>query len=391
MNQPSGYLPLADVADLMAPGRRLPFGIFDGAGRLLLAQGQFVHDVRQLRALLERGACAEIEEVRQVRAARAADNRVPSQREPTWFDRFERQTWALDDLQRSLIKGEAGVGGADATLPAQIEAFGDAFVALVERQPDAALFIAVRQDEKRHAMYALTHSLNAATVALLAARLLGWPAAQARLAVLAVLTMNAAIVELQGHMAAQKEAPSKAQIDQIRAHPHRSATLLASAGVSDEFWLQAVRDHHERSGIGGYPRGESEPGELARLVRAADVFTAKISPRAMRAAMTPQAAARQLFQEEGGGPLAGALIKAVGVYPPGDLVTLKNGETAIVVTRTAAGNAPQVAALFNAQGRPIAGAPRRDTSVGGTAIAGPLADRSRITRILPEMVYGLLA
>jgi len=385
-------VPLAEVADLMAPGQPLPFRVLDAFGRLLLAQGQRIHDVRQLQALLERGASVERDEVQQARAARAAaatgGSRVPSTtRELTWFDHFDQQIWVLDDLLRALGKNEAREG-VRADLAAQLAAFGEHFIALVERQPDAALFHAVRQDDKRCALYALTHALHAATVVQLAARQLGWPAAQVRSAVFAALTMNAAIVELQGRMAEQKESPSKAQVDVIRAHPHRAAERLAAAGIADAAWLDAVRDHHERP-VGGYPRGV-EPGELARLVRAADVYTAKISPRAIRAAQTPQAAARQLFQDEGGGPLAAALIKAVGVYPPGDLVTLKNGETAVVVARTAVGNAPQVAVLFSAQGKPVAGAPRRDTTQGETAIAGPLADRSRVTRVLPEAVYGLL-
>ena len=71
-------------------------------------------------------------------------------------------------------------------------------------------------------------------------------------------------------------------------------------------------------------------------------------------------------------------------------MTLKNGETAIVVQRSTSGNAPQVAALFSAQGKAIGGVPRRDTSQAATAIAGPLTDRSRIGRVLPEVVYGLL-
>jgi len=393
VNNPA-RVPLPEVADLMSPGEPLPFRVLDAFGRLLLGQGQRIHDVRQLQALLERGACVEYEEVQQVRAQRAAAGKGPmpvsAQRELTWFDRFDQQVWALDELLRSLVKGEAradteGVVG----LGARIEAFGDAFIALVDRHPDAALFHAVRQDDKRYALYALTHALHAATVALLAARQLAWPAPQVRSAVLATLTMNAAIVELQGRMAEQKDPPSKAQIDQIRAHPHRSADLLAAAGITDEAWLQAVRDHHERAS-GGYPKGDVEPGELARLVRAADAYSAKISPRALRSALSPQAAARQLFQEEGGGALAGALIKAVGVYPPGDLVTLKNGEAAVVAMRTAASNAPQVAVLLSAQGKPVQGAPRRDTAQPETAIAGPLADRSRITRVLPEAVYGLL-
>ena len=404
-------LPLADVVDLMAPGQPLPFRVFDAAGRLLLAQGQRIVDERQLALLIERGASVERDEAEAVRRVReAAAGATPPQavRTPSWFDHFERQVWALDDLLRALLKGGPrggargeGVskGGSEGRgendvevdpLDRRLGVFGDAFVALVERQPDAALFLVVRQDDKRHSLYALTHALHAATVAQLAAGQLGWDAAGVRRAVLAALTMNASILELQGRMAEQKDPPTKAQLDQIRAHPHRSAGLLAAAGVADEAWLQAVSDHHERR-VGGYPRGDVEPDELARLVRAADVFTAKISPRALRAPLAPQVAARQLFQEEGGGPLAAALIRAVGIYPPGDLVTLKNGETAVVVARASAGgNLPQVAALLSAHGKPIVGAPRRDTREADTTIVGPLADRSRIGRVLPEVVYGLL-
>jgi hypothetical protein len=151
-----------------------------------------------------------------------------------------------------------------------------------------------------------------------------------------------------------------------------------------------VREHHERAGGQGYPRTDHEPDELARLVRAADVFTAKISPRALRAPVLPQLAARQLFQEEGGGPLAGALIKAVGIYPPGDFLLLKNGETGIVVLRGGPGGAPVVSALLSAQGKAIPGTPRRDTALPECGIAGPSPDRSRIARVLPEIVYGLL-
>lgn len=394
MNAPA-RVPLAEVGDLMAPGQPLPFRVLDAFGRLLLAQGQRLHDTRQLQALLERGACVEYDEVQQARrqrgaAAAAAGSLAPSTREPTWFDRFERQVWTLDELLRSLVEGAARAEGTADNVAERIGAFGDSFIAEVERHPDAALFLAVRQDERRHALYSLTHGLNAATVVLLAARQLGWPAARVRSVVLAALTMNATITALQTRMAEQKEAPSKGQLDLIRGHPHRAAELLAAAGVADETWLAAVRDHHERTGGGGYPRGDVVPADAAGLVRAADVYAAKISPRALRPALSPQLAARQLFQEQGGAPLAAALIKAVGVYPPGDLVTLKNGEIAVVVMRTAVGNAPQVAVLAGRDGKPVQGAPRRDTTQGDTAIAAALADRSRVQRVLPEVVYGLL-
>jgi hypothetical protein len=88
--------------------------------------------------------------------------------------------------------------------------------------------------------------------------------------------------------------------------------------------------------------------------------------------------------------VAGALIKAVGLYPPGDFVRLANGDAAVVVRRAVAGSAVQVASLLAANGKPLAGAPKRDTAVPDFAITGPLTDRKGLPRVLPEVVFGVL-
>jgi len=380
-------VPLAELADLMAAGEPLPFKVLDSQGRLLLAAGHRVLDPRQMAALLEREACADAAEVQAVRLARAAAGAaaVPTTaRQGTWFDRVEQLVWGLDDLLRVMGRERLP------TLAPRIAAFADEFIALVERHPDAALYLVVRQQDRRFALYALTHALHTATFGLLTARQLGWDPARQQCVVRAALTMNASIVELQARMAEQNEPPSKKQLEQIRAHPQQSARLLRDCGVDDTDWLAAVEDHHERGGGAGYPRGVAEVGEVAHLLRAADVFTAKISPRAMRVPLAPQLAARQLFQEEQGGPIAAALIRAVGVYPPGDWVSLKNGEVGIVVQRAAPGRGAVMVALIGANGKAVAGSPRRDTAQAEYTITGPLAERTSLPRVLPEQVYGLL-
>jgi hypothetical protein len=376
---------LTDVGEeLMAPGQPLPFRVLDNLGRLLLNVGQIVHTTRQMDTLLERGACVDEEELAEVRRARGlGSGPAPAARHRTWFDHFDHQVWALDDLLRALVREGAG-------LAPRLEAFATEHIALIDRQLDAALFIAMRQDDRRFALYALTHALHTATVVLLTARQLGWPAERVAIAVKAALTMNASIVELQARMAEQSDPPSKKQMEQIRAHPERSMQLLRDAGVADEEWLTAVQDHHERGGGSGYPRGLMQVGEVAHVLRAADVFTAKVTPRALRPALLPQVAARQLFQEEQGGPVAGALIKALGLYPPGDFVKLKNGETAVVVRRATAKTAVQAVALLGGTGKPLSGPAPRDTALPEYMISGPLADRSGLPRVLPEQVYGLL-
>lgn len=368
----------------MTPGAPLPFRVLDAQGRMLLAQGQHIMDARQLKALLERGACIMFEEAQAERDARAraaggAAGLAPSTRKLTGFDRWERHVWDIDEALRGLER-DPGAG-------TQLDQLVSPQMALVTTQPAAALYTLVRQDDRRFALYALVHARFTAMVVQLTAAVLGWPDARVRSAVGAALTMNASIVELQARMAEQAEPPSKKQMEQIRAHPARSAEMLRAGGLTDPDWLAGVEDHHEQPG-GGYPRSLDTPGDPARLVRAADVYAAKISPRAFRVPLPPQTAARQLFQEDQGSAIAGSLIKALGIYPPGDLARLKNGEAGVVVRRVDAGLA--VALLLNAQNKPVVGGLRRDTSQPEFAVAGPLAERGAVPRVLPEQIYGLL-
>lgn len=382
MAEPGDLVPLVEVRDLLRTGEALPFRVLDGAGRLLLAMGQRIVDADQLRVLLDRGAAVEGLEVERVRRERGLLPAAPVETPPrSWFDTWEQQTWRLDGWLRALAKGEAKRSG--------IEAVADDCLQLLERQPDAALFVAMRQDHRRFALYALTHGLNTAVVAVLCARQLKLAEAAVRSLLRAALTMNAPIVELQAQMAEQPDPPSKRQLDLIRAHPQRAVEWLRAIGVDDAAWLDAVADHHERDGGSGYPRGLATVGELAGVLRAADVYAAKISPRAVRPPLNSQTAAHQLLQEHPGNPIGPALVKAVGVYPPGDFVRLKSGETAVVVRRTAEMRAPEVMVLLSATGKLLAQPPRRDTRDPAFAISG-VAPRNGLPRVLPEQVYGLL-
>lgn len=376
---------LTEVRDLIVVGEALPFRVLDEAGRLLLNAGQAVASERQFEMLVERGAWAErpaVDEVRRARGDDAAATRDRPVRQPTLFDLWESAVWDLDDLTRRLAKGRVQAP--------EIEAYAARLTALVDRDVDVALFTCIRQDDPRFALYALTHGLHCAVLGWLTARQLGWPGERALCMVKAALTMNVAMAELQAVMAEQRDPPSKRQLEQIRAHPQASAALLRQAGVADADWLAAVEDHHERPDGGGYPRGTVEVSDLAALLRAADVFMAKISPRAMRAAMTPQLAARQLFQQDGGAPLATALIRAVGVYPPGSLVALASGEVGAVTHRAVPGRAAQVATLSDRKGQPVAATQHRDTGQAEFAVAGPLKDNAGFARVLPERIYGLI-
>jgi hypothetical protein len=197
-------------------------------------------------------------------------------------------------------------------------------------------------------------------------------------------------MELQAVLAEQDTPPTTRQRDRIRGHPEASVDLLRSAGVQDADWLAAVGQHHEQIDGSGYPQGRKDVHATARLMRIIDIYMAKISPRAKRPAIAPQAAMRQQFQAGSGDPLSMAMIKAVGIHPPGSLVQLQSGEVAVVTRRPQTGTHPRVATLSDRQGRPSPETQHRDTAQPGFAVQAPVLEHTLFPRVLPERVYGLI-
>ena len=379
----SDRVALQSMRDLLHVGQPLPFRVLDAQGRLLLNQGQVLIDEDQFNSLIERGAWAERALVEAERAERGGASRRSATPPVSLFDRWDKLVWEFDKLTRALVRRQLQ---GDA-----IGLFYELLRSLVDKDKDVALFLCVRQEDRRFALYALTHSLHSAVIVMLTGRQLGWPEARVQSMVCAALTMNLSTLELQATMAEQDTPPTKRQLEQIRAHPMASATLMRDAGISDPAWLTAIAEHHEQPGGGGYPHELTTVSEEAQLVRAADVFMAKISPRAARPPMTTQTATRQLYQQRPGDPLAMAMIKTVGIHPPGCLLVLASGEIGVAIRRHPKGTQPMVATLSDGKGKPIGKTNLRDTTQPEYAVTGPLQDAKAFPRVLAERVYGWIA
>lgn len=369
------------VTNLVKLGEPLPWGVRDAQGNLLLAQGHVIATAGQLAQVLERGAFVDIEEARAVakRAAELEKQRQQPQRPVNLFTLWERALWQLDRLLRSVE--EPG-------FTERADELAQHLIQLTDRDPDVAIYLCVRQDPKRLAIYGLAHAIHSALICLLVARRLGWDDAAVGSTVKAALTMNIATLELQGRLAVQGVPPTATQKEQLAQHPARGAEMLRAAGVADEQWLSAVRQHHERPDGSGYPDHITDPTDMARLLRHVDVFMAKISPRATRAPLTTQVAARQMFQEDQS-VLSATIVKEVGIFPPGELVQLKSGEQAVVVRRTANASMPMVASITDRSGMPVVGTTVRDTSRPEFGIVSTVVDKGLVSRMPPERLYGL--
>jgi HD-GYP domain-containing protein (c-di-GMP phosphodiesterase class II) len=219
--------------------------------------------------------------------------------------------------------------------------------------PDASLLALFHLCATDSRFYSATHALLVSAVCMLAARdVLGWSQEHQHILGQAALTMNFAMTEMQDQLAHQSQRPSIAQKEAIDQHPDVSVQLLQQLGVSDSRWLDAVF-HHHKVGPGAMKTREL-PMQMARLIQRADVFSARLAPRAQRVGMAPQSAMQAAyFDEQRQVDEAGAaLIKAVGIYPPGSFVRLVNSEVATVIKRGVNSTMPKVAVLLNKSGLP---------------------------------------
>lgn len=381
-------LPLDVVKSRILIGEPLRFGVRSAERLLLLACGQVIHDERQLEELFERGAVVEADELRALygpddplfappAAAAPTAASIPAARLPeSWKECTAHVAAALDpecpDRPTALTRAAHDI------------------VRLIDRADSVAMSQVVRQFAGAQAHYGVTHAANAAIACAVTARRLGWSVPDQQRAMGAALTMNLSICELQGRLAQQVSPLTPRQRQAIDDHPVQSAELLAAGGIRDEEWLDAVREHHETPDGKGYPRGLTQLGELGQLVRFADVYTALMSRRATRPAMSPRDAGREIYEMTAGSGLCQTLIKAFGIFPPGSYVRLVSGELGVVTGNGDKAYHPRVAVLTTNDGQARRAMAIRDTADPRHHIVSLLSESAMPMRMGAETLAVLI-
>jgi HD domain len=357
----------------------LPWDVYDAAGKLLLCRGYVVTKDSQLDSIIERGMFVE-EAVFAAATQPQAANNEPS---PQKFNPF----WLWDDIHSKLSCCLKNVK-EETEFQDQIENYATLVQFLSDKDADVGISVMMLNDPKKSP---ISHMMHVAIVVELVSKRLEWPINKRKAAICAALTMNISMLELQTRLLIQRTPLSEEQLHDIKSHPKRSHDVLKAIGVNNEEWLAAVRDHHENKSGTGYPREIKDAGEMAELLHIADVFCAKITPRAHRPAMAPNQAARELFMESGESnknPLPLMLIKEIGIFPPGAFVTLANKEMAIVVRRGTSANTPIVFSLIDPTGAPYGGPVKRDTGKKEFAITGVVPKEKITVRINHSKIWG---
>ena len=380
--------PLDAVRARVQLGQALPFSVRSADRTLLLAVGQVIHDDAQLDELFDRGAVVEAQELRTLYGDDDPLFAPPVAKAPTAVSMPAAQMPRRWDECAGRVAGALAAEVAD-RLPA-LDLAARNLLLLVDRSDALAMSQTVRQLAGSQTHYGVSHAMNTAIACVTTARRLGWSVDEQQRALRAALTMNLSMVDLQGRLAHQVSPLTAKQRQAIDEHPVRSAEMLERDGVTDADWLAAVREHHETPDGKGYPGGLTAVGELGQLIRFADVYTALMSRRATRPAMSPRDAGREIYEMTSGSPLCQMLIKAFGVFPPGSFVRLASDELGVVTRNGDKAYHPRVAVLTTPQGQARRAAVQRDTADERYRIVALLSESAMPIRVSGETLAAVI-
>ncbi len=387
----------------LKPGQRLSFSLRDASGKLLFASGSVLPVTDNVKEMLARGAYTQVHETE-------AYQREMTSRANTMM----HQNRSLGDIARvqADFVGERSRAAAPVSeagwwldlqqqlhqllRDAKTEQFLERFEALrlsalerLQRQPDQVVMMLVHDASQDVLQYTARHALLCMALCQLAAERMDWSPEEAEALTRAALSMNLSLGLLQDRLAQQREGLNAEQQRMLAGHGDKAADALQQLGVTDQPWLQAVRLHHDAGP--GPLNGRAQGERLARLLHRVDMFAARLSPRIARKAQAGAQAARAVFldelkqQDEAGA----ALIKAVGLYPPGTFVRLASGEEGIVLKRGASATEPLVAALMGKSGTPLTEPVPRDTRLASQAITHSIAPHELRLRLSIEKLMRL--
>lgn len=390
-------------AEYLQVGTSLPFDLHNTEGLLLMPREAVIADRTQLEHLLGHDLMVDEHQSADWRQERVREReledafaeafeapRAPAPPPPSPPDHAELIT-ELGQLQSQLHALLIDNQPDDKWLP-RMTAVSARTLDLTRQHADALLFLVLQRAVRRYEHYSSRHALLCAMASVLCAEQLDLTDTQIHSLMLAALTMNWSMTAMQDELTLRERTPSLDQRIRIDRHPELSARQLEAAGVQDRLCIDVVARHHQDGPVELRFAALSAADQLARVLRRLDVFFAKISPRLSRPGMPAPLAARAACLGPGGEPdeVGSAIIKVLGIYPPGTCVALANGELAMVLRRGLHASQPQVVSLTAAGGAALLAPLRRDTAqpayrITGTARPGDLRSAVALPDLLAMM------
>ena len=237
---------------------------------------------------------------------------------------------------------------------------------LIQYDTDVALYLLFQLASHSPVGYSASHALVCGVLCHLLAQEVQLPQTERDSLVHAALTMNIAMTGLQDQLANQRGRLTPEQEVAVHSHETRGADLLRALGITNALWLQTVQQHHQETSLREDLMHLPAPQRLVHMLNVVDRYAAMISPRQSREGRSATESAKSLVATSPAqnNQVGQALLRVVGLFPPGTFVQLDNATVGVVMRRRSENKRPDVAIVLNDKGQLIR-PPSLHTSLDG--------------------------
>jgi HD-GYP domain-containing protein (c-di-GMP phosphodiesterase class II) len=238
--------------------------------------------------------------------------------------------------------------------------------------------------------YTVGHSVRVAILAVLVAQQLRYPSEMLVEIGTAALLHDAGKGKIPHEILYKRGSLDLEERRVMSTHSVLGAEILIRSRDTGPLSIAAAFGHHIRHDRRGYPAvGKwARTSKVTGLIQVCDMFEALTAVRPYKPCLTPQRAYEIMLEDPGAfDPAAfSALIRTLGLYPPGSRVLLDSGEEAFVLRPGPDPTRPLVQLTHDAHRKALSGSDRRLLD-----LAHEPASAARITQLLIDDVREVVA
>lgn len=223
------------------------------------------------------------------------------------------------------------------------------------RNPDASVWL-TRINAKHEAT--AQHSLNVAALSIVMAKAAGMTQREMEDVGVCGMLHDVGKTSISDEVLSKTGPLTAEETIEMQKHARYGRDVLLSTKSVMSGAADVAHSHHEREDGKGYPRklpSDSIP-LFAKIVSIAEAYDTMTTKQTYKDACSPSAALQELYSLRGkqfDEDMVIKFIDAVGIFPPGSIIEMLNGEIGIVLANTSDKLRPRAIIILDAAKEPV--------------------------------------
>ena len=224
------------------------------------------------------------------------------------------------------------------------------------RNPDASVWLTRIQAKDEHTAQ---HSMNVGALSIVMGKSMGMSTRELEDIGICGMLHDVGKTSLSQELLDHTGPLDEAQMQEMQRHTRYGRDILVSTKSVMSGAADVAHSHHERPDGLGYPRKLTDDSipVFAKIVSIAEAYDTMTTSQPYRVACSPSDALQELYAQRGkqfDEDLVVRFIDSIGIFPPGSIVEMLNGEVGIVLANTNDKLRPRVIMILDAIGEPTA-------------------------------------